>query len=277
MDIARSKIGIIGVGTVGGAIARYFESRGLKPLLYDKYKKLGLPQDVNKADIIFISVPTPFDSRKKRFDDQYLREAFQLLRGSKIVVIKSTVLPGTTMRFQKLYPKHKILFNPEFLRESSPDRDFRKPDRQIIGYTPKSKYLAKKVLQLLPRASYQAIMPATAAEVVKYFGNNFLAVKVAFANLMYDLCSKIGVDYNRVAEAVAQDKRIGFSHLDVWHGGYRGYAGKCFPKDIKAMIVFADSLGLDFTIHKAAEKVNNKLLRMQKIKDPEKLSTRESA
>jgi UDPglucose 6-dehydrogenase len=269
------KVGIIGVGMVGGALARYFESSGRKPFLYDKYKKLGSPVEVNRADVVFIAVPTPYDKKKKWYDESHLHEAFRLLKPPKIVVIKSTVLPGTTEKFQKKYPKHRVLFNPEFLTELTADQDMRYPDRQIIGYTKQSYTIARDILHLLPLAPFERIMPATEAEMVKFFGNNWFAVKVAYANQVYDLCQKLGIDYDRVMEAAAADKRIGRTHLEVWHKGYRGYGGKCLPKDIKAMIAFADKAGVELELHKAAERINNRLLKAQKIVDPEKLSKRD--
>ncbi|MCX6790656.1 MAG: hypothetical protein NTV62_00480 [Candidatus Gribaldobacteria bacterium] len=98
---------------------------------------------------------------------------------------------------------------------------------------------------------------------------------MAFANQMYDLCAKLGLDYDNVKEATAADKRIGRSHLEVWHKGYRGYGGKCLVKDIRAMIQFADKQGVDFKLHKTTEEINNQLMKDQNIEDPEKFSKRE--
>jgi len=86
-------------------------------------------------------------------------------------------------------------------------------------------------MQLLPLAPFERILPATEAEVVKYFGNTWFSVKVSFANQMYDLCQVLGVDYDRMVEAAAADKRIGRTHLNIFHKGYRGYGGKCLAGD----------------------------------------------
>ena len=111
-----TKFGVIGVGMVGGALQRYFEKiREIKPFLYDKGKNLGSPQEINKAEVIFICVPTPFNKEKESFDLSCVEDAFSNIEGEKIVVIKSTVLPGTTEYFQRKYSQHKILNNPEFL------------------------------------------------------------------------------------------------------------------------------------------------------------------
>ncbi|TSC96816.1 MAG: UDPglucose 6-dehydrogenase [Parcubacteria group bacterium Athens0714_26] len=256
----------MGVGVVGNAVANVLS----KPFLYDKYKKIGSLREINKADIIFICVPTPYD-KKNGFDISFVDSAFRIIKGKKIIVIKSTVLPGTTEDFQKKFPQHKVLFNPEFLTEASAGRDMREPERQIVGYTEKSKDVADKVMAVLPRAPFEKIMPATEAEMVKYFGNTFLAIKVIFANQIYDFCQIMSLDYDLIKECVSADKRIGFSHLDVFHGSFRGYGGKCFPKDMKALIQFADKTGFDLRLHKIADEINDKMINNQKVLDPEKL------
>lgn len=136
-------IGIVGLGFVGGALRRYFESLGANLFLYDKYKKIGSPEEINEADAVFLALPTPYRP-KKGFDSSALEEVVETLKGRKIVVIKSTVRPGTTEMFQKKYPRHKFMFNPEFLREASAYEDLIKPDRQIIGVTKKVKKRPKK-------------------------------------------------------------------------------------------------------------------------------------
>src|SRR3989338_2111917 len=189
--------GIIGVGMVGGALAHVLE----KPLLFDSGKNLGSMAEVSKADILFICVPTPYDEKKKGFDVSIVEEVFSKIKGEKIVVIKSTVTPGTTEYFQKKYPQHRFLFNPEFLTEVTADQDMRYPDRQIIGHTKESYNAAGELMQMLPIAPFERIMPATEAEMVKYFGNTWFSTKVVFANQMYDLCQALGVDYDTVKDS----------------------------------------------------------------------------
>ena len=272
----KQKTGIVGVGMVGGALKDYFEKiKRVTPLVYDSGKNLGSMEEINQADIIFICVPTPFDNEKHSFDLSYVESSCDNITGNKIIVIKSTVVPGTTQRLQNKYPQHKFLFNPEFLTEITAEQDMNYPDRQIIGYTKESYNVSKDVMDLLPLAPHERIIPATEAELVKYFGNNWFAVKVAFANQMYDLCQKIGVDYDIIMKSAAADKRIGRSHLEVIHKGYRGYGGKCLPKDVKALIEFADNNGIDLKLHKTAEEINKKLMDEQNIEDPEKFSKRD--
>jgi UDPglucose 6-dehydrogenase len=270
-----TKVGVVGTGMVGGAMQKYLQRKeGLELFVYDKGKNEGSKEDVNKAEIVFVCVPTPYLKDGKGFDLSFVEETMGWLEGEKVVVIKSTVMPGTTEMLQKKYPQHKLLMNPEFLTEETADQDMMYPDRQIVGYTEQSHTVAGDVMQLLPLAPFERMLPVTEAETVKYFGNTWFAIKVSFANQMYDLCQAIGVDYDRMVEAAAADKRIGRTHLNVFHKGYRGYGGKCLVKDTRALIQLADSKGVDLKLHKTAEEINNKLMEMQGIDDPEKKGIR---
>ena len=254
------KIGIMGLGYVGGTACKYFESKKIKVYKFDKYKNIGSIDEVNMADVIFICVPTPYSS-KNGFDLSFVEAAIEDLKASKIIVIKSSVVPGTTEGFQKKFPQHKFLFNPEFLREVSAFDDFIHPERQLVGYTKKSRFLANRILKLLPKAPYIKIMPATEAETVKYMANTFLSLKVVFANEFFNLCKALGLNYEEVRLAVGEDRRISHSHLDVAHGGYRGYGGSCFPKDVNAIIQFAEKNKIKMSLLKAMREVNRKLLK----------------
>src|SRR3989344_3816744 len=269
--MAEFKIGIVGVGMVGGAMNRYFKSIGIFPYLYDKYNELGLPEEINKADVIFVCVPTPY-VKNGGFDLSAVKESLKIIKGKKIIIIKSTVWPGTTEFLKEKYPQHKILFNPEFLSEATADEDMKRSDIQIIGYTKKSKVIAKKIMAILPKAPFARVVPSSEAEMIKYFHNVHGAVKVIFANQMYDLCRALNINYDIVKECAAASKHIMTDmYLNVWHGKYRGYGGSCFPKDIRALTQFGDKNGVDLALLKTAEKINNQLMKAQKIKYPEKL------
>lgn len=261
------KIGIMGVGMVGGATARYFESKGIKPILYDPPRGLDSKEEINKAEIIFVCVPTPYDEAKGGFDLSYVRQALSIINGEKIIVLKSTILPGSTEVIQTEFPNHKILFNPEFLTESTADQDMCYPDRQIVGYTEKSFNVAKDVMLILPLAPFERIVPAKVAELVKYFNNTWFSTKVIFANQVYDVCEKLNADYDLIAECASADKRVGPSHLQVFHKGYRGYGGKCLPKDTRAFIQLGNRLGVDLKLLKTVEDINNELITKQGLKE----------
>jgi nucleotide sugar dehydrogenase len=254
------KVAVLGVGWVGGAVARHFQDTGRQPVLYDPPKGLGSRDELAKADIHFVCLPTPFDPAKGGFDLSYVEGGLKVIPRGKVVVIKSTVLPGSTESLQSRFPDHRLLFNPEFLREKTADQDFRHPDRQIVGYTEQSRGDAEAVMELLPAAPFSRIIKATEAEMIKYFGNAFLALKVVFANQVFDLCRKMDISYDEVRECAAADPRIGPSHLQVLCDGYRGYAGSCFPKDVRAFIQLGENVGIDLALMKTCEGINNSLI-----------------
>lgn len=255
-------IGIIGVGMVGEPIKWWFEEkrgleRGRQLFCYDTNPAKGYFDDYNLADVIFVSVPTP-PNPDGSCNISIVESAVSSIKGEKIIVIKSTVPPGTTEGLQQKFPQHKFLFNPEFLTESQAREDFLKPVRQIVGYTEKSRDIALAVLNLLPGAYYQSPWmastykfrshTATEAEIIKYASNVFGAIKVSFGNMIFDVCSGLktsvglDVDYGNIRDALGADPRIGPAWLDVSHGSYRGFGGYCFPKDLRAFTMFVDRL-----------------------------------
>ena len=273
------KIGVIGVGMVGTPLKRYFEEiqdyrRGENLFLYDIDPKKGYFDDVGRADVIFICVPTPRSSDGTA-NISAVESALGTIQGEKIVVIKSTVPPGTTESFQKKYPNHQFFFNPEFLTEKQAWEDFLKPDRQIVGFTKNSIDSANVVLSLLPKApfmspwglnTYRPIkITATEAEIIKYGGNIYFARKINLANVLSILAEKLGAEYENVRAGMAADFRIGDSHLDVSHGGYKGFGGYCFPKDLDAFIAHLDLCGLKVSANFLREdrKFNESLLASQ--------------
>jgi UDPglucose 6-dehydrogenase len=268
----RTKVGIMGLGMVGGALANYFRKNrdyvdGQDIFCFDPGKGMLDAAALNRADAVFVCVPTPYvtDPADGRlgFDLSFVRSAIETVEGSKIIVIKSTVRPGTTEQLQKEYPRHRFIFNPEFLTEVSADQDMNYPDRQIVGYTDQSYTVAGDVMHLLPLAPFERVMRAREAEMVKYFGNLWFSTKVVYANQMYDICEAMQIDYDTVKESAAADKRIGRTHLDVFHKGYRGYGGKCLPKDTRALIELGDELGVEMALLKRVEEINNRLVAAQ--------------
>ena len=163
MSIEKTKVGIIGIGMVGGALKQYFETKSdCELFLYDKGKNVGSMEEVNKADYIYVSVPTP-DKEDHGCDTSIVEEVISKIEDGKVVIIKSTVTPGTTERIQKENPNLKLLFNPEFLTEITADQDMSYPDRQIIGYTDKSFNVAQDVMHQLPLAPFEKIVPVRVA------------------------------------------------------------------------------------------------------------------
>lgn len=296
MDVNKKwKIGIIGVGMVGTPLKRHFEElrghrRGTDLFLYDTDPKKGFFDDINQAEIIFISVPTPrsadgsanlsaVDSAFARIKGEPPASAGEPRQewGGKIAVIKSTVPPGMTEEYQRKYPQHKILFNPEFLTEKQAWEDFIKPDRQIVGFTSQSLDAAYLVLSLLPKAPFMSPwgmntykrtkITATEAELIKYGCNIHFSRKINFANLLASVAGKFGADYENVRAGLAADCRVGDSHMDVNHGGYKGFGGFCFPKDLDAFIFHLEKHGFakEAKLLQEDREFNRKLLESQSL------------
>lgn len=263
---SKIKVGIIGIGMVGGPIRRWFEEvngykRGKDLFCYDVDSKKGYTDDVNKADIIFVSVPTP-PNPDGSCNISIVQNAVATIKDGKIVIVKSTVEPGTVEGLQKKFPKKRLIFNPEFLTESQAWEDFLSPDRQIVGTTAKSVSDAIEVLNLLPKKNFirpwtsdysRKSVNSTEAEIGKYASNVFGFIKVIYGNILADICHAINyrfekdkinsrVDYDNIKELIGADLRIGSAWLNVAHGNYCGAGGYCFPKDMAAFIGFAYSL-----------------------------------
>lgn len=279
-DNQNLKVAIVGVGMVGTPLAKYFEEmagfvRGKTLLLYDKDPKKKMRDDFNKADIVFVTVPTPRNPKDGSCDLSIVEEIFSKLSVGKVAVLKSTVPPGTTESLQKKYPNLKVLFSPEFLTESRAWEDTARPDRQIVGFTETSYDAASLVLSVLPKAPFMSPwgkdtytpvrITATEAEIIKYAGNVYFVRKVNWANALAKAADKLGANYKNVRMGMSADFRIGDSHLDVQHGGYRGWGGYCFPKDLDAFIQFSKQNGLDdvYSMLMADRNFNEQLLESQ--------------
>ena len=256
------KIGIIGQGYVGTALKVGFKDY-YNVETYDKYDlskstKSSIKRVVEFTDVIFVCVPTPMRKDGTCYTgivEEVIREINETADGH-IVVIKSTVPPGTTDRINAEYTKSTVIFNPEFLTEANFIDDFKNQNRIILGGDRKG---TSKVRQLYSRLFPQATIVKTGAkhaEMVKYFTNCFLATKVSFANEMKHICDSIDLDYDKVVEYATYDKRLGKSHWSVpGPDGDLGFGGHCLPKDLSAMVNGFDTLGL----LEAVEQVNDQV------------------
>jgi UDPglucose 6-dehydrogenase len=249
------KTGFIGQGFIGKNYSDDLEERGHEVVRYSlEPEYVGNRDLIRDCPAVFIAVPTP--TTPNGFDASIVQAAVRLCSPGTSVVIKSTILPGTTRRLQAAHPDKIIMHSPEFLREVTAARDARRPNRNIIGVvhedgkTEERTRAAECIMDVLPNAPYRLICDAEEAEMVKYGGNVFLFFKVMFANTLYDICEAHGIDYDRVAEAVAHDPRIGPSHMKAEHQGGRGAGGHCFPKDFAAYANLYEKLCLDTGGHR---------------------------
>jgi len=272
------KIGVIGNGYVGGAVAHGFSpaatGRG-EIKVYDVLPERSvntLDETVNDSDFIFVSVPTPMN-KGGSISLKYIYEVFKNIndinkRTDNIFILKSTVVPGTTEKIQEKYPDLNIIFNPEFLTEKSARLDFINQDRVVLGG---DKINTSQVARLFEsRFKYCHIIQTDfkTSEIIKYFSNVFFSVKVSFANEMKLICDTIGADWNTALEGFVADGRVGDSHLNVpGPDGKMGFGGSCFPKDINAFMSFAKSVGVDVNTIKGAWKTNLKVRPEQDWKE----------
>lgn len=275
--ISPARIGIIGYGIVGQALAYGFSQPDIKDKYqikyFDKFKDTEILKSVVKSsEFIFICLPTPMKTDESGIDLSIIKDSIaeitKFTNGTdKIIVIKSTVTPGTTAALEKKYPKSNFAFNPEFLTEANYLEDFLNADRTIVGAS--NDLTSRRVIAL-----YRQRFPkmkifqtdAITAEMVKYMANAFLATKVIFANEMYALCQVLGIKYEEVKSMVTADHRIFDSHLDVTT--QKGFGGKCFPKDIVALIGRAKELKLEPKLLETIWNINKKI---RKIHDWEEI------
>ena len=253
------KIGIIGLGMVGKAIAHGFTRIGHDVISYD----IKLPDtalaDVLLAELVFVCVPTPAKA-DGACDVSIVEKVVGELAEANykgLVAIKSTVIPGTSQRLQEKHPTLRIAFCPEFLREKAAYTDFvENHDLCVIGVQGEDDYELIKVAHgSLPQNF--ANLSLTEAELCKYFSNVFNAMKIIFANEFYDMSEKLGVNYQKIKEAMVKRKTIEDVYLDV-NKNFRGFGGNCLPKDTAAFAALANQLGLTNTIFGHIVEVNKK-------------------
>tara|TARA_B100000749_G_C18330001_1_gene424564 strand:+ start:42 stop:908 length:867 start_codon:yes stop_codon:yes gene_type:complete len=268
------KIGIIGKGFVGSAVAHGFsEASGYQAeiKIFDKdplRSTNSLEELVTSSEVVFISVPTPSNkdgSINLDILSQCLGEinhiASQTDSYNSVYLIRSTVVPGTTRSFQEQFPKLKLVFNPEFLTERSANFDFISQSRFILGGSEgNAKVVSDLYKDRFGNSVSVIITDYESAELTKYVCNTFFATKVSFLNEMRILSDKVNANWDDVMEGFLRDGRIGNSHSQVpGPDGKFGFGGSCFPKDIQALIHFADGLEIDLSVLKGAWKTNIKV------------------
>lgn len=278
------RVGIVGLGVVGLATGVVLAEQGhnivgvdvdenkveglrcgrspiyepnLKEMLDANASRIKFTTDYSElsdADLVFITVSTPtvngriylgyvFDAAKRLSD--------VLRRNDSIVVIKSTVVPGTARKVKEIV-KNDVVSNPEFLREGSAILDTKRPDRVVIGSQSKE---AGDVVENLWRFTGAPVIRTSweEAEMIKYAANSFLAIKVSFINEIANLCERLpNCDVNVVAKTIGLDRRIAPYFLNAG----LGWGGSCFPKDTQAFVSFARDMGERLRIVEAAIEVN---------------------
>ncbi len=310
-------IAVIGQGFVGGSLTTVFDERGFNVYVYDKTEKvaqggrtlgphlfempnLQVPTPIQVfvaatqalkdfSGVYFVCLPTPmFEDGEADLSivEGVLKELSEI-PGERIAVIKSTVPPGSTEKWNRQFAATglRVIFNPEFLTEANALDDMRNQNRIILGGPRPHINTVKQIFQSAFPKVPLIKTSSTTAEMVKYVTNCFLSMKVSFANEMFQVCEALDkdgldIDYDKVIEYARFDERLGHSHWAVpgpvpTHDGryVKGFGGHCFPKDLNALKKVADDLGIDTKILDAVWEKNLEV-RPPQDRDWEKMQGR---
>lgn len=264
-----NQIGIIGNGFVGSTLhrtlKRLYGDKPIKVYDIDSDKSNCYFHMMGICDLIFICLPTPMVKETGECYTGYIEETLKELNEIKArmslpsfsdlasepdksdkcreIVIKSTVPPNTISFFDKTYPHLDIVYNPEFLRETSPYEDFKNATHHIIGYDYRQNYENLKVYQLYKELGNCGILnfdnlyviSTQEAALIKYTRNAYLATRLSFFNEIYDLCETFETDYETVSNLAGLDERIG-THYNRVDPNDRGFDGHCLPKDLVSVL-----------------------------------------
>ena len=259
-------LGFVGMGFVGGAGYRAF-SGYFDTVIYDKGQNIGSMEEVAKADVIFVAVPTPMKkdgSCDTSVVEQVVTDLDKLVESGTEIAVRSTVPPLWFYEVASRMKNGELLFVPEFLTERTADQDFLASPRFILGVEcvsdPNTHAKTKQVFEERFPRTRVSIMTWEEASLVKYGTNTFFTTKLSFFNELYKLADKLGANPDVVVEEVINDGRIGRSHFKVpGPDGDFGWGGHCFPKDNRALKAIADAAGIEFDMVQSAWDVNERM------------------
>lgn len=255
-DMAKPKVGVVGGGVVGGAMQKLC---GDTTVIYDPYhpEYKNNREAINTCDVVFVAVPTPM-SKDGSCDTSIVEDVCGWIE-APLIIIRSTVSPGTTDRLCKKYQKH-IVFQPEYLGETVAHIFGTMAEREfvVLGGTPEDVSKAADFYKHYYNAYVRFYFgDALTAELCKYMENAFYAMKVTFVNEFYDICRAHGADYNLLRELWLADTRISRDHTLVY-GDNRGFSGKCLPKDCNAIVYSSRQKDYEPEFMAACLKINDK-------------------
>ena len=270
-------IGICGLGCVGDAMLQHFlKHTTLKPVGYDKFKKPfdseSVFQEVLKTDMVFLCLPTLYSPEQCQYDKSAIFDVCERLHQGKyqgLVVLKSTVEPGTSDALSVKYPDMDFAHNPEFLTARTSYEDFTTQPHVVLGKTPfcdDVKFAALETFyrQYWPNSKY-SVCKAWESEMMKSGCNSFYALKIGYFNILYLLSKqyseKSGLDsnetYQNVIKMMLKNEWINPMHTNVpGPDGRLGFGGACFPKDINALNQHVKAMGLQNDMLEGAVKLN---------------------
>ncbi len=254
------KIGIAGVGVIGSACKYGFEKLGHKISVHDPKLNTKV-EDILDSKIIYVCVPTP-SSEDGSCDTSIVRSVVDELMSKNytgIIAIKSTVEPGTTESLINEYSNDNICFVPEFLRERCALVDFTE-NHEVLAVGTNRQEVYETIVESHGKYPKQfAKISPTEAELLKYYSNVFNALRIIFANEMYEICKALNADYTKVKDTFVMRGTAKDIYMDV-NESFRGYGGVCLPKDTKAIDALVKKLGLDLNLFETIDKENNKFM-----------------
>lgn len=257
------KLGVIGLGTVGSAVYESFRTIGYNAKYFDtKYSDSTL-SDVLDTEVIFVCVPTKMNVSDGSCDTSVVESVIDELNQTYyagVIVIKSTIIPGTTETLIKKYPRLNIVSSPEFLRAKTALSDFLyHQDVLVVGTnnTPTYEFIKKLHNRICTNAT---MVSPTEAEVIKYFNNVHHAVHVVFANMMYDTCNALDCNYQNVYDTIGERDCINTSYLNC-NENLREYGGECLPKDISAWNKLINDLDVNYSFIQSVIKDNGMITK----------------
>ena len=210
--------------------------------IFDKHKNLGTFESILQTDILYICLPTNYDSSKKEYNMMEIDSTLEQLCINSyqgIILIKSTLLPDYCIDVNNKYPNLSIVHNPEFLSAATAVNDFANQQHIILGTTIQSKdkiiFVENFYKNIFPLATI-SIVDSNSASLVKLACNSFYAVKIQYFTEIYLLCNKLNIDYNKVKDLMIKNNWINSMHTSVpGHDNNISFGGACLPKDINAL------------------------------------------
>ena len=272
--VGKPRVGVVGGGVVGSAMVKLC---GPETVVYDPYRpEFAHTRDqINACDAVFVCVPTPMKD-DRTCDTSIVEEAVAWIE-APLIVVRSTVTPGTTDRLCQKYGKH-VIFQPEYLGETPAHIFATMGEREfvVLGGTPEARSRVADFYKHFYNAYVKFYLcDATTAEVAKYMENAFYAVKVTFVNEFHDIARAHGVDFNTLREVWLADTRISRDHT-FCYPDQRGFSGKCLPKDCNAIVKSAEARGYEPKFMKACLAINDEFLKLNKKVASEKGLLREA-
>ncbi len=269
------RVGIVGHGFVGSAIRMSLEKHmyvcKTNLFVYDKYKsELYFSKsldDLLKTEIIFLCLPTLYDKNLETYDLTALDEVIDYLSKNNytgICLIKSTIIPNTTLNYSLKYPNVKLIHNPEFLSAKTAFEDFHTQKHIVLGISSKNthEYIDKIINfynKYYPQAQISIIM-STESEIMKLSANSFYSIKIQFFTEIYLLCQKLNCSFETVKETMLNNGWINPTHTNIpGPDGNISYGGLCFPKDTMAIQKFMEKINTPNEILKATINERNKM------------------